>query len=432
MQAQNERLIRAEATGDSLTFSSSTTSAGAYSIGSAQAINLVNGNVDSLIDLANTVELNLGGELTLSAIDISQTSSLAIGVALSGAINANGSLALSGGGASSINTINSEVNSSITTGSYRNTATDSTLTKATSLQAATQTLKNDGSSAQKRGIKSEVGAGSAAVALSTKDATAAAIGVSKATNQINWNKATQTGVSTKLDVANIKTEGGLALTSINGDKIDAKIAAVSIGIAASGSGGNAVAISAAVAEATNQIGTSTSAQIIGRDMVNSVLNAGSLKLVSLDTSEIEAGGGAGSVSFSFTGGNISAAPSIGLALASNTLSSSRTTSIAGFSNITTTTGDLSLNSSSELLDGNGNSLQSRRITSTAAAAAVSAAIGKQFSLGLAGGGAASYNTILGIQPPQSLALQLSAVEYSVLRPAHPEQSTQRSSRIQLP
>jgi hypothetical protein len=62
--------------------------------------------------------------------------------------------------------------------------------------------------------------------------------------------------------------------------------------------------------------------------------------------------------------------------------------------VRTSSGDLTLRTSRELLDANGASLTIRRIDSTAAAAAVAVAIG-QNGVGVAGGGASSYNTILG-------------------------------------
>ena len=124
------------------------------------------------------------------------------------------------------------------------------------------------------------------------------------------------------------------------------------------------------------------------------LGASSLTLTTLVIGSFKSGVGAGSIAISFAGsGTLSVAPAIGAATATNTLAGNSDASISGFTGITTTSGDVSLRTSRELLDSSGNSLAKRSIDSTSAAAAISLAIGSSLPVGVAGGGASAYNTI---------------------------------------
>lgn len=177
------------------------------------------------------------------------------------------SLSLSGGGAGATNIINSNPQAVASAATLSGSGTGRHRIRATTTKGSTN------SSGDSRQIKASIV--SAAVSLAgfasgggtATTAGGAAIGVSTANNQISWDstndRSTGAGVSAKLDVSSTNISGGLELSSINADSIEATVASVAVGFAY-GTNSQSVAISAAGAGATNSIGTGSAAQITGR------------------------------------------------------------------------------------------------------------------------------------------------------------------------
>jgi hypothetical protein len=343
--ANNERRINAVAAGGGLTLASGRSSSGAIAIGSVDGANTIDGGINAGIDIGssqlvtsgNGVDLDgINTSLDVFATDTSQIQVFSLAAAISMASGSN-SLSLSGGGAGAINSISSNLQASISAAALKATGSGRQRVRATT------TTGNSNSKGTSRKIKAEVGAGSAAVSASNSGSSvAAAIGVTAASNKINWDstngRSAGTGVSAKLDVGTVDVVGGLDLSTINADSIDATVASVTMGLSTS-TDGNAIMLAGAGAGATNSIGTKSSAQIVGSSNANNSLSAGSLQLTSLDIASIKSAVGAGSFSASFAGsGGLSVAPSIGIAIANNTLSSPNLVSIEGYSNISTTSG----------------------------------------------------------------------------------------------
>lgn len=345
VSAKNMRLINAEATGDSLTLSTggNTAPAVAVAIGAAQSTNTINSDVSAIVDLGSSVELLLGGALDLTSLDLSKISVFALAVGLTMAKDSSG-ISLSGGGSGATNTITSLVSSLLRSASYRNTASDTSDKKATKVSASTNTTNSDGSTAQQREIKATTAAGSVAVAKGMSGTSVgASIGATVIKNQIQANSsgsASANLLQANLTANNVVTSGSISISTSLSQNIDATAAAASLAIAVSAQDASlaTVALSGAGASATNTIvGTSNASlqTLSAAGSTGTLLQvAGNISLSTEASDQIKANVGSGSLAISYAGTNspASIAPSIGVSIASNTISGDATTLISGFLN----------------------------------------------------------------------------------------------------
>jgi hypothetical protein len=340
IEARNERTTKAISAGAAIALTGVQSNLGrSLAIGVSSATNNINTDVSAVINLDVTgsnsvVDLNMGGTLKVNALDIESTESHAIAVSIGGAA-ANGTVALSGGGSDALNRLSGETNATISAANYSNKNYN------TSLQASSQILDANGKVQQTRKVISSTGTGALSLGFANSEISGGlAIGVAKASNLVNWNSDSNApngkNIKATLKASNINAQGGIYLAAVNGDRIEATTAAVSVGFAKSQSG-NTVSITAAGANATNIMGTSTQAQVYGR--ANGSINAKSIDIRSVDCGSINSLVAAISVSGSYAGSQgASVAPAIGLALANNTISGSTETLVTGFTSVSTTNG----------------------------------------------------------------------------------------------
>ncbi|MEI7786623.1 MAG: hypothetical protein WCK08_19720, partial [Betaproteobacteria bacterium] len=381
VSARNERLLSSQATGDSLTISSGS-SAAAVDIAAADSLNAIEGDVDASVDLDATQTLELAdGPFSLQASDLSQIDSFVLAVALAFA-DGNSAVPLAGGGAGSSNTISAAVTAQLRAGTVKSGS--GAKPSDNSVSAATEST---GGKARRK-LASESGAGSLAIARgrTATPSGAASIGAAVVSNSISGD------VAAELQADTVSLEGTLDVASNSGDQLDTTVAAASmaVGVSSASPAGAAVALSGAGASASNTLAVASHALIEAYTLADTQVDhafslSDALQVNSLQGGSITANVDSGSLAVSYAGSEaaVSLAPAIGVSLARNTLSADGLAALLGYSTVEVQ-GDITLSSSS-----------SRTIDATSVAVAIGSAIGSEFSLGLAGGGADANNTIGG-------------------------------------
>ena len=383
IEAKDGRQLNTQATGDSLTVSSTKGTAVAVGVGAASSRNTMDAAVNAAVELGIDQVLAVANDLTVDAQSLAQIETFALAVALSYADGSSG-VALAGGGAGSTNTITAPVTARVKAGKVKG---GTNKTAQTTIKAASGETNAQGDVTNSRELVARLGAGSLAVARG-RSATSfgASIGAVDVENTLKGN------VTAELRADSVNLPGALNLSSVSADKVDTTVAAASmaVGVSQTNASGVAIALSGAGAGARNTLDAASSATVVRfsdalSDATGALTVGGALNLTSISTGSIEANVGSGSLAVSYAGNDsaLSLAPSVGVAVATNTLKGDGNAALKGFGSVTVG-GDLSLSSTS-----------TRTIDSTSVAVAIGAAIGSKFSLGLAGGGANALNTIEG-------------------------------------
>lgn len=394
--AENLRLINAVATGDAIAINLANEGSRAGGIGAAIANNNIKADVTSNIDLEATVELNLTKQLDLSAIDASQLSATSVAAVISAAsTNQLLALSLAGGGANAENALTSQVNASLIAGSYRNSKGDGKIANAnTTIQAATQTTRADGSIGQQRTLKAITGEGSLAIGISNKNGSiSVSIGASTQKNTLmaNYTKTQNTNLLTAALKADSIELGG-SLTVMTNGKQEIQATAVSIAVAVSctyDSSGPTIAISGTGTSVSNHIygGNNASVETNSQSQGNNttITLAGDLNISSTDSNSINSFAGAYGIALAIgMKENDSIAIGIGATLSDNEIRCNSKAEIANFQTANLA-GNITLTNNGE-----------NRISASSSAAIASIAIANQGygSLSFAGTGARSTNTVL--------------------------------------
>jgi hypothetical protein len=190
------------------------------------------------------------------------------------------------------------------------------------------------------------------------------------------------------------TSKSLNATAKQSASVTAAVAATAAAIGWEALGKVGVSASGAGADATNTVKQTLSAEVIGRGEGSTLTikgagpgNPGLINLSADDTSTLSTTATGAALAFSFAPG-VSVAPAVGVSLADNTLIRNQLAQLQGFSvgggtGGVHTSGDIQVQSTS-----------SGTIETTSVAVAIAASIGEN-SVGLAGGGAQSFNTVLG-------------------------------------
>jgi hypothetical protein len=273
-----------DAGGIALALQFGTKTSAAVSVGAAWASNTIQNTIVASIDGA-TVN-STSGNISVLADSAAEIDALAFAGALSVA-QGQTALSLSGAGTGSYNTIANTVDASILNGA------DVDALGNISLSATDSST-----------ITSDSGAVAVALAFGSKNAIAAAIGISIANNDINNQiQATITGSGTTVDAAT----GGVDLTATSTATIDALTIAGALA-AAAGSGGISL----------NDMATDVDAAIA---LGASVKGLSSIDLKAQDTSSITADvvGAAIGGAFADSGKAVTVAVAIGVSFAENTI-----------------------------------------------------------------------------------------------------------------
>ncbi|MGH3051022.1 MAG: beta strand repeat-containing protein, partial [Gaiellaceae bacterium] len=199
------------------------------------------------------------------------------------------------------------------------------------------------------------------------------IGLSIAQNRIGTTD-TPAQIRASIRNASVSADGALSLTATSSETIGALVLAASAAVAGGEVG---IAASGAGVSATNSILVETEATIEGSGAAG--ISATAISLSAHDTSTIQAMAGAATLAIGF--GEAGVAISIGVSLAENDIASMVEASISNASDVTTTSGDLTLSAVEH---------SSIDAVTWAASLALSSGLG---SLALSGAGASAYNDI---------------------------------------
>ncbi|MBD2520359.1 hypothetical protein H6G93_36565, partial [Nostoc sp. FACHB-973] len=266
---------------------------GSVSVGAAIANNSIENNISAYIDNATA---NAGGNLNVTASSTSTIDAFAIGAAVAGSYTSKGlGVTLTGAGAGSSNWVDNSITAYIS---------DVSSTKPVS-------TSNGGSITISASDASEItaDAGGYSVGLSLGSSALSgnlSIGVSIANNDIGNT------VQAYIDNATVSSAGGINITAIATDTIDA----LGIGGSASGSvgtsSGAALNLSGAGAGVTNSIDNTITATIQNGSNV-STSNNSDISLTATDNSDIisDAGGIAIALAFGSSSFNASVGASVG-------------------------------------------------------------------------------------------------------------------------
>ncbi|MEB3254749.1 MAG: DUF4347 domain-containing protein, partial [Synechococcaceae cyanobacterium] len=363
-------------------------------------------------------QATIAGDVTISASSAASIGSYSNAAAISVAAGKRFALGVAGGGADSRNSIRGgtsavveNANLTTTAGGLQLRATETSTITAEVLALAAAIASNDGN-----------GAG-----------VAVGIGASVANNSISGaGDGEASPVEASVLRSTLQLAGAASVVASSSGSILAVVPAVATAITFNRSGsGSGVSLAAAAggASATNRIHSSTTAQVDGTPAVglpgtassaaspaaDPSLRAAGLTLSASDSSRIRAVsvGAAVAASFTETRG-LSAAAAIGIALADNTIDTQVLARLQRLSALDLGSADLSLNAS-----------RSSAIHADAVAAAIALALGDGAAIGLAGGGAHAFNTILGgtealvervVQSPgASGAIQITASDSATIR-----------------
>ena len=256
-------------------------------------------------DYSNTTNWTLV-ETVLSSEDFSdrtrwlQETSIAsqsIAASVAASFSAKNSLAISGGGATSTNAIQTKNNAYIT---------NSVITSAADVGVGAQNSAS---------VDATVVAASAALAFSGKNAIGASIGVAVAENLIGYEAdrtLNQAEVQAYSSNSSITAANDLNMSATATEEINAFVFAGSVAV--SGSGSNSGGLSGAGVSAENQISTKVQAYIDG-DMGQGI-SAENVSLTADDTSIIDVTAAGASLAGAFAGSN-ALSLSIGVSLAQN-------------------------------------------------------------------------------------------------------------------
>jgi hypothetical protein len=332
INSRDERQLNTQATGDSLTLSRSGGNAGAVGVGAAQSSNTINAAVEAIVDLASDLLLDLQGDLSVTATDLARIETFVLAVALTYAEGSRG-IALAGGGAGSSNTITAPVTARVKAGSVRSAKAKP---GSTTIKAASGETDDKGQVNRSRELVARLGAGSLAVARGRSASSfGASIGAADVANSLSGD------VAAALEADTVDLPGSLAVTSTSADRIDTTVAAASmaVGVSKTDANGVAAALSGAGAGARNTLDAASTALVQRYDRSTtangSLTLGGGLKLSSIATGQITANVGSGSLAVSYAGQGAasSLAPSVGIALASNTLNGNGQAALRGFGTV---------------------------------------------------------------------------------------------------
>lgn len=364
--AMDQSSIESQAIAGSVAVGASTKSSSlAIAIGVSVAVNDVSNRIVAEVKDSNVTTPK--GKITVSAQSSADIDALAVAASVSVAAAKRTGVAVSGGGALTINTINSTTDAQVT---------DSRLTAT--LGQILVSASSDSS------IESQVVAAALGIGVGSTDGKAAAIGVSIAKNIIGDNSSSSTPsarVQALLKDSILVAGGDVSVTATSNQRVDSIVVAVSAAIAA---GKNAVGLSGAGVYTENRIRQAILAQIDGDGMgVGSGIEASSIHVEATDISVISATAGAAAVSAAIGTNTVGVAASIGLSLAHNRIDNQIEASISRVDALRLAQGDI-------LVAANNNAA----VDAISFAASIAAGVSGKAGVAVSGGGAESTNVIL--------------------------------------
>jgi hypothetical protein len=293
-------------------------------IGASLASNTISRNTRA--ELANFDPGLASGDLVVRSANNSTINSRSIAATFSATVGNGFSAGLTGGGASSFNTITGNNQALITNanlgsglpswnGSVTVTATDTSF-----INAKVDAISVD-VAAGSTGLAASIGVSIARNFIGATQGNAVASGGDPTmANNGDGNRISATiSGATGNPFSTLTSGGAIRVEASHNATIKAEVVAVSAAIAAVGGGGD-VALSGAGSEATNLIATSTTATISGNSAAgsSSILASTDLTISANDTASIDATAVGASLAASFSG-SAAVAPSIGISLATNTI-----------------------------------------------------------------------------------------------------------------
>ena len=364
--AMDQSSIKSQAIAGSVAVGASTKSSSlAIAIGVSVAVNEVSNRIVAEVD--DSIVTTPKGKITVSAQSSADIDAVAVAASVSVAAAKQTGVAVSGGGALTINTINSTTDAQVT---------DSRLTAT--LGQILVSASSDSS------IESQVVATALGIGVGSNAGGAAAIGVSIAKNIIGDNSSSSTPsarVQALLKDSILVAGGNVSVTATSNQRVDSIVVAVSAAIAA---GKNAVGLSGAGVYTENRIRQAILAQIDGDGMgVGSGIEASSIHVEATDISVISATAGAAAVSAAIGTNTVGVAASIGLSLAHNRIDNQIEASISHVDALRLAQGDI-------LVAANNNAA----VDAISFAASIAAGVSGKAGVAVSGGGAESTNVIL--------------------------------------
>ena len=370
VSATDNSVINAKAIGIAIAVGASAGgNAGAIAIGISVGINKIENDVLAQID-ASTVAANAIGSVTVAAVGDADIHALSVAATLAIAAASDKTLAISGGGAASINSILSRTNAAVTA---------STITAAKTL-----TLDAHSNST----IEAIVAAVSLGIGAGGSSGAAAAIGIAVAQNYIGYDEhgdvpnddtgnPKKSQIRASVDTSTISTGGALSAKATAHQTISATVVSVSVAVA--GTGSNAFGFAGSGVWTQNQIKSEIRASVTGAG--SGGVKPASILVEASDTSSITAIAGAAAVAVAVAASN-AASVSIGVALAHNRIENSVEASLTNVP--VDISGDVGLKATT-------------KAAIDAVSAAASIAVGAGFGgvgVAVSGAGAESTNVIL--------------------------------------
>ena len=327
-------------------------------IGVSIARNLIDGKA-SAYDTGENLTASNGG-VAVNSSNVSTNSATSASAAVSISVAPSGAGSFSGGGATAENIVGAVVSAYIVSAALVSNGDLSVKAKNVSMIDAT------------------VATLAAAVAASATSGVGGTIGVAYAHNVVSDGTSSGQGsVEAYLSGVSSTGLGGVDVEALSQESITAMTLAGAAAL--SGGGTTGVGVSGAGVFVSNDVNVATSAYIDGGG--TSPIAAASLTVVASDAADITSTAGAASVAGGF-GGTSGVAASIGLSIASNTISDPVTAYVSGLASLLTGGGAISVSATEDAA-----------ITATTVAAAVSLGMGGTTGVALSGGGATAENLI---------------------------------------
>ena len=353
------------------------------SVGIAVSRSAIRGNVNAYLDGEGVVT-----DVRASAVSVLATRSVTIdttAAAVAVSISAAGSgsaVAASGGGALALNELKGAAASYIDEALISSDGATGQISG--DIRVETVDISN---------IDAEIVAAAASVGLSASDkATAVALGFSLAYNVIGWgmnpsNPGSPDDITAYVGDVDLFTAGDLIVSAANTDgtnnrTIDALVASIAVGIAAS-AGGQSIGASVSASIALNRIAGNVKAYIGGTTAVTNTLTAANIDVIAKDRTDIFADTVAASITASLSGGADAVGVSIALSYAENLIENKVEAYIQNAD--VTASGDITVDA---------DQISNIRARGIAAAISVTASAGGN-SIAISGGGIVVRNVITG-------------------------------------
>jgi hypothetical protein len=339
-------------------------SSDAVSIGISIARNTIQDSVTASVTDAGQINAP-DAPITIQATQSSDIDATSLAASLSIAAGGENGLSVAGGGSLADNLIGTDTTATL---SGTNVGTSGDAVGMLSVEATDTST-----------IDADVAAVSGTVTIGGEDGNAVSIGASLAHNRIGDGTDTGTGeVEASITDSPIYS-GQINVEATSNQDITANVAAASVAL--SGGGEESLAVSGAGAFALNEIALDISATITGNNTSADDINSGGVAVAAADTSTIDATVLAGSVAGGF-GGESGTAVAIGVSFARNSITDPVTASISDVPTFLTNGGAVSVTAQ-----------EGGTIDATAAAVAISAAVGGEGSVAVSGGGALAANFV---------------------------------------